>query len=92
MKLTDFALIFIAIFLPVVVIVYVNTSFVVKAEKQEMYYKNMINSSITDAVSSMKQIENEDVDIDYGYSGIKDKKVILYDFDVTSNEGWQDYF
>ena len=25
-------------------------------------------------------------------SKIKDKKVILYDFDVTSNEGWQDLF
>jgi len=77
MKLTDFALIFIAIFLPVVIIVYVNTSFVVKAEKQEMYYKNMINSAVTDAVSSMKQIENEDEEIDYGYSGIVDRKVSI---------------
>lgn len=77
MKLTDFALIFIAIFLPIVVIVYVNTSFVVKSEKQEMYYKNMINSAVTDAVSAMKHIENEDQDIDYGYSGERDKKVSI---------------
>lgn len=77
MKLTDFALIFVAIFLPIVVIVYVNTSFVVKAEKQEMYYKNMINSAVTDAVSAMKHIENEDQDIDYGYSGLVDKKVSI---------------
>lgn len=77
MKLTDLALIFIGIFLPVVIIVYVNTAFVVKAEKQEMYYKNMMNSAITDAVSSMKQIENEDQEIDYGYSGIVDKKVSI---------------
>jgi len=77
MKLTDFALIFIAIFLPIVVIVYVNTSFVVKSEKQEMYYKNMINSAVTDAVSAMKHVENEDQDIDYGYSGTTDKKVSI---------------
>ncbi|MBQ8044290.1 MAG: hypothetical protein IJ272_09150 [Clostridia bacterium] len=77
MKLTDFALIFVAVFLPVVVIVFVNTSFVVKSEKQEMYYKNLMNSAITDAVSSMKHIENEDEEIDYGYSGIVDKKVSI---------------
>lgn len=77
MKLTDFALIFIAIFLPIVVIVYVNTSFVVKSEKQEMYYKNIINSAVTDAVSAMKHIENENQDIDYGYSGETDKKVSI---------------
>ena len=77
MKLTDLALIFVAIFLPVVVIVYVNTSFVIKSEKQEMYYKNMMNSAINDAVSSMKHIENEDDEIDYGYSGIVDKKVSI---------------
>ena len=77
MKLTDFALIFVAILLPIVIIVYVNTAFVVKSEKQEMYYKNLMNSAIFDAVSSMKQVENEDTDIDYGYSGIVDKKVSI---------------
>lgn len=77
MKLTDLALIFVGVFLPVVIIVYINTSFVVKAEKQEMYYKNLMNSAITDAVSSMKHIENEDQEIDYGYSGIVDKKVSI---------------
>lgn len=75
MKLTDFALIFVAILLPILIIVFINTSFVVKAEKQEMYYKNLINSAVEDAVSSMKHIENENKDIDYGYSGIVDKKV-----------------
>ena len=100
MKLTDFALIFVAVFLPVVVIVFINTSFVVKSEKQEMYYKNLMNSAITDAVSSMKHIENEDEEIDYGYSGIVDKKVsinantaittfynsIANNFNVTNNQ------
>lgn len=75
MKLTNFALIFVAILLPIIVLVFVNTSFVVKSEKQEMYYKNLINSAITDAVSSMKHVENEDANIDYGYSGKTDKKV-----------------
>jgi len=75
MKLTDFALIFVAVFIPVIAIVYINTSFVVKAEKQEMYYKNIMNSAVSDAVSSMKQVENEDQDVDYGYSGIVDNKV-----------------
>ena len=77
MKLTDFALIFVAVFLPIVIIVYINTSFVVKAEKQEMYYKNIINSAVGDAVSSMKQVENEDQDVDYGYSGIRDNKISI---------------
>ena len=36
MKLTDLALIFVAIFLPIVIITYVNTSFVVKAEKMKL--------------------------------------------------------
>ena len=77
MKLTDFALIFVAVFLPILVLVYVNTSFVVKAEKQEMYYKNIMNSAVNDAVSSMKHVENEDQDVDYGYSGIVDNKVSI---------------
>ncbi|MBO5909884.1 MAG: hypothetical protein J6Q15_00085, partial [Clostridia bacterium] len=75
MKLTDFALIFVAVFLPVVIISYVNTSFIVKAEKNEMYYRNIINSATRDAVAAMKQVENSD--IDYGYSGIIEKKVSI---------------
>lgn len=75
MKLTNLALIFVVILLPMIVIVYVNTSFVVKAEKEEMYYKNIIDSAIKDAASQMKQVENDDVQIDYGYSGSKDNKV-----------------
>lgn len=77
MKLTDFALIFVAVFIPMMVIVYINTSFVVKAEKQEMYYKNIMNSAVSDSVSAMKHVENEDTEIDYGYSGIVDNKVSI---------------
>lgn len=75
MKLTDFSMIFISIFLPIVIIAFVNTSFMVKSEKNEMYYKSIINSATKDAVAAMKQIESED--IDYGYSGIVDKKVSI---------------
>ena len=39
MRLTDFSMIFIAIFLPIIIIAFVNTSFMVKSEKNEMYYK-----------------------------------------------------
>lgn len=75
MKITDLALVFIAIMLPIIIIVYVNVSFVTKAEKEEMYYKNLMNAAITDGVAAMKQVENADIDIDYGYSGLVDKKV-----------------
>lgn len=77
MKLTDLSLIFVVILIPIVIMVYINTSFVVKAEKEEMYYKNIINSSIKDATSQMKYIENKDAQIDYGYSGSKDSKVSI---------------
>lgn len=75
MKLTDLALVFVVILLPIVIIVYVNTSFVIRAEREEMYYKNMITSAVTDATNAMKVVENEDSEIDYGYSGIVDNKV-----------------
>ena len=75
MKLTDLALVFVVILLPIVIIVYVNTSFVIRAEREEMYYKNMITSAVNDATNAMKLVENDDVNIDYGYSGILDNKV-----------------
>lgn len=75
MKLTDLSLIFIVVLLPIVIIVYVNTSFVIRAEREEMYYKNMITAAVTDATNAMKVVENEDGKIDYGYSGIVDNKV-----------------
>ncbi len=77
MRLTDLAIIFVAVLLPIVIIVYVNTSFVVRAEKEEMYYKNLITSAVTDATDAMKKVENVDSKIDYGYSGIVDNKVSI---------------
>lgn len=75
MKITDFALIFIGITLPIIIVVYVNVSFTIKAEEQEMYYNKLITSAIEDATAAMKEVENTDKTIDYGYSGEQDKKV-----------------
>lgn len=77
MRLTDLAIVFAAVIFPIVIIVYVNTSFVVRAEKEEMYYKNLITSAVTDATDAMKKVENEDNKIDYGYSGIVDNKISI---------------
>lgn len=75
MKITDFTLIFIAITLPIIIVVYINVSYTIKAEEQEMYYEQLINLAIEDATAEMKQIENDDKNIDYGYSGTEDKKI-----------------
>lgn len=77
MRLTDLAIIFAAVMLPIVIIVYVNTSFVVRAEREEIYYKNLITSAVTDATDAMKKVENDDSKIDYGYSGIVDNKISI---------------
>ena len=77
MKITDFALIFIGITLPIIIVVYVNVSFTIKAEEQEMYYNKLITSAIEDATAAMKEVENTDKTIDYGYSGEQDKKVSI---------------
>lgn len=77
MKTTDFAMIFIAIILPIVVIVYVDVSFLTKSEEKKLYYINIINSAIDDATYAMKSVEGEDPDLDYGYSGLAEKKVAV---------------
>ena len=75
MKTTDLAMIFVAIMLPIVVVVYVDVSFLLKKEEQTLYYTNIINSAINDATYVMKNVEGEEQDVDYGYSGISEKKV-----------------
>ena len=39
MKITDFALVFIAIILPFMLVLYINITFTIKAEEMEMYYQ-----------------------------------------------------
>ena len=75
MKLTDFSLIFIGVTLPIIMVVYINISYMIKAEEQEMYYQKLVDSAVKDATSQMKEIENQDPQIDYGYSGVWNKKV-----------------
>lgn len=75
MKITDFALVFIAITLPFMIVLYINITFTIKAEQQEMYYQNIIDAAVADAAYEMKQIESEDKQIDYGYSGSENKKI-----------------
>jgi hypothetical protein len=75
MKLTDLSLIYIAVLLPIIIVVYVNVSFTIKAQEQEIYYQNLIDSAVYDATNQMKEIENEDTSIDYGYSGVDNSKV-----------------
>lgn len=77
MKTTDLAMIFIAIILPIVIVVYVDVSFLLKSEEKKLYYINVINSAIDDATYAMKNVEGEDFDLDYGYSGLAEKKVAI---------------
>ena len=77
MKITDLALIFIAISLPIIIVVYVNVSYTIKAEEQEIYYKKIINSAVNDAANQMKEVESNDPEIDYGYSGTQNNKVSI---------------
>ncbi len=77
MKITDFSLIFIGIILPVIIIVYVNVSYTIKAEEQELYYNKIISQAVEDAANQMKEVENTDAEVDYGYSGILNQKVSI---------------
>ena len=74
MRTTDLAMIFLAIVLPIVVVVYVDISFLLRKEEQTLYYTNIINSAINDATYAMKNVEGEQQDVDYGYSGISEKR------------------
>lgn len=77
MKITDFALIFIGIVLPIIIVVYVNVSFTIKAVEEEMYYQKLVDSALLDASSRMKEVESDDPENDYGYSGQINNKVSI---------------
>ena len=77
MKTTDFAMIFIGILIPIIIVVYVDVAFMLESEEQKLYYINVINSAIDDATYAMKSVESEDIELDYGYSGINEKKVAI---------------
>ena len=75
MKITDFALVFIAIILPFMLVLYINVTFTIKAEEMEMYYQRVIDTALEDAAYEMKQVESQDKSIDYGYSDSNNKKI-----------------
>lgn len=75
MKITDFALIFLGIVLPVIITVYINVSFTIKAVDEELYYQKLVDSALVDASQKMKEVESEDPENDYGYSGEINNKV-----------------
>lgn len=105
MKITDLALVFIGITLPMIIILYINISFTIKAQEQEMYYQNIINIAAQDAANQMKEVENDDSNVDYGYSGLENQKIsvnaqiavdtffnnLYNNFDIKGNESAQRY-
>lgn len=105
MKITDLALVFIGIILPIIIVVYINVSFTIKAQEQEMYYQNIINIAAQDAANQMKEVENDDANVDYGYSGNENQKVsvnaqiavdtflnnLYNNFNIKGNEAAQKY-
>lgn len=105
MKITDLSLIFIGVILPLIIVVYINVSFTIKAQEQEVYYQQIIDSAVQDATNEMKQVENEDSSIDYGYSGTENKKIsvnaqiavdtffnsLYNNFDIKGNDAAEKY-
>lgn len=105
MKITDLALVFIGIILPIIIVLYINISFTVKAQEQEMYYQNIIDIAVQDAANQMKEVENDDANIDYGYSGLENQKIsvnaqiavdtffnnLYNNFNIKGNESAQKY-
>lgn len=77
MKITDFALVFIGVVLPIIIVVYINVSFTIKAVEEEMYYQKIIDSAVQDAAIRMKEVESSDYENDYGYSGEVNNKVSI---------------
>lgn len=75
MKITDFALIFIVIILPLIVVVYINVSFTIKSFQQELFYRKLVDTAIQDSMQAMKEVESKDPELDYGYSGIIDNRI-----------------
>ncbi len=100
MKILDYAIVFVIIVLPIILAVNINISSKIKAQNLESYYKNLIDSAISDASKAMKEVENADSEVDYGYSGEGEKKVsinakhavnvffdsLFYNLDIKGNE------
>lgn len=77
MKITDYALIFIAVTLPFILIAYINIALTIRTYQQEMYYQKVIDAAVEDSLSEMKRIESDEITNDFGYSGNVDNKVSI---------------
>lgn len=77
MKIIDYAIIFVIILMPIVLAVSIDINSQIKAQNVEVYYKNLIDSAISDASQEMKELENDDIEIDYGYDKEENKKVSI---------------
>ena len=77
MKILDYAIVFVIIILPIILALNININSKIKAQNLESYYKNIIDSAISDASKAMKEVENADAEVDYGYSGDGEKKVSI---------------
>ena len=100
MKILDYAIVFVIIVLPMILALNININSKIKAQNLEAYYKNIIDSAISDASKAMKEVENVDAEVDYGYSGDGEKKVsinakhavdiffdsLFYNLDIKGNE------
>lgn len=75
MKITDYALVFVGITLPFILIAYINIALTIRTFQQEMYYQKMIDAAVEDTMNQMKFVESDEVTNTYGYSGIVDNKL-----------------
>lgn len=77
MKIVDYAIIFVIILMPIVLAVTIDLNSQIKAQNVEAYYKNLIDSAVSDASQEMKELENDDIEIDYGYNNEENKKISI---------------
>ena len=75
MKITDYALVFVGITLPFILIAYINIALTIRTFQQEMYYQKMIDAAVEDTMNQMKYVESSELTNDYGYSGEIDNKL-----------------
>lgn len=75
MKITDYALVFVGITLPFILIAYINIALTIRTFQQEMYYQKMIDAAVEDTMNQMKFVESDEITNSYGYSGEEDNKL-----------------
>ena len=77
MKITDYALVFVGVTLPFILIAYINIALTIRTFQQEMYYQKVIDTAVEDAMNEMKRVESDEVTNTYGYSGEEDNRLSI---------------